>query len=97
MADEGDEDFMAELKREFKATINRNAVELPSLYLEGNFKEIRRIAHDIKGTAGLFELQKGAEIAMRLQKAAEGEDGANTQGLIEELIAYMKAAGIVEA
>jgi HPt (histidine-containing phosphotransfer) domain-containing protein len=97
MGDDIDEEFMNELKREFKATVSRNMVDLRSLHQEHKFEDIARIAHDIKGTAGLFALHKGKEIATELQHQAQKKEGEKTKALIEELATYMKEAGIIEA
>jgi HPt (histidine-containing phosphotransfer) domain-containing protein len=91
-----EEDFMNELKREFKATVAKTMLDFKSLYKEEKFDDIAKIAHDIKGTAGLFELKKGADIAMALQQAAQNKEIEKTKILIEELIAYMKEAGIID-
>ena len=89
-------DFMEELKREFKETIARNILEFHSLYKEEKFADIAKIAHDIKGTAGVFELRKGSEIAAALQQSAQEKEVEKTKSLIEELIAFMKEAGIID-
>jgi len=89
-------DFMEELKREFKETIAKNILEFHSLYKEEKFADIAKIAHDIKGTAGVFELRKGSEIAAALQQAAQDQDRDKTKSLINELIAYMKEKGIID-
>jgi len=96
MGTDEDADFMEELKREFKDTIAKNIVEFHALYKEAKFSDIARIAHDIKGTAAVFELKKGSEIAAELQRSAQDEEVEKTKSLIEELIAYMEASGIVE-
>ena len=90
-------DFMEELRREFKETIAKNILELQALLKEGKFADIAKIAHDIKGTAGVFELKKGSEIAAALQQSAQEKEVEKTKSLIEELIAYMKEAGIVDS
>ena len=91
-----DADFMEELRREFKDSIAKNIVEFQALHKEAKFADIARIAHDIKGTAAVFELKKGSEIAAELQRSAQNKEIEKTKSLIEELIAYMEAAGIVE-
>ena len=88
-------DFMEELKREFKETIAKNILEFQTLFKEEKFADIAKIAHDIKGTAGVFELQKGSEIAAALQQSAQEKEVEKTKSLIEELIAYMKEKGII--
>jgi len=97
MGEDREEDFMNELKREFKTTVSRNMKDMPSLYKEQKFEDIARIAHDIKGTAGLFAMEKGGEIAMRLQRAAEGKESGAVATLIEELISYMREAGMLDS
>ncbi len=95
-ADKEEEDFMVELKREFKTTVRKNMRDLPSLYKEEKFEDIARIAHDLKGTAGLFELEKGVEIAKELQRAAQNKENEKTGKLMEELISYMKEADMID-
>jgi HPt (histidine-containing phosphotransfer) domain-containing protein len=89
-------DFMEELKKGFKETIAKNILEFQALYKEAKFADIARIAHDIKGTAGVFELKKGAEIAAALQQSAQAEDVEKIKSLLEELIAYMKENDIID-
>jgi HPt (histidine-containing phosphotransfer) domain-containing protein len=96
MATNEEADFMKELRREFKETIAKNILQFQSLYKEEKFADIARIAHDIKGTAGVFELKKGSEIAAKLQQSAQDKEVEKTKSLIEELIAYMKETGIVD-
>jgi HPt (histidine-containing phosphotransfer) domain-containing protein len=91
-----DADFMEELKMEFKDTIAKNIVEFHALYNEAKFSDIARIAHDIKGTAAVFELKKGSDIAAELQRSAQDRDAGKTKSLIEELTAFMEESGIVE-
>jgi HPt (histidine-containing phosphotransfer) domain-containing protein len=88
-------DFMEELKKEFKETIAKNILDFQLLFKEEKFADIAKIAHDIKGTAGVFELVKGAEIAAKLQQSAQDKEVEKTKSLIAELIAYMKETGIV--
>jgi HPt (histidine-containing phosphotransfer) domain-containing protein len=88
-------DFMEELKKEFKETIAKNILDFQLLFKEEKFADIAKIAHDIKGTAGVFELVKGSEIAAKLQQSAQDKEVEKTKSLIAELIAYMKETGIV--
>jgi len=89
-------DFMEELRREFKETIAKNILEFQSLFKEAKFADIAKIAHDIKGTAGVFELKKGSEIAAALQQSAQDNEVEMTKSLIEELNAYMREKGIID-
>jgi len=96
MSPNEDDAFMAELKLEFKAALKKNFQEFPSLVAGGKYADIVRIAHDIKGNAGLFELTKGSEIAAKLQQSAQNQEAEATRSLVEELTAYMKEAGMIE-
>lgn len=87
--------FMEELKQEFMESVSRNVVELKRLYAEKNLGEIEKIAHDIKGTSGIFGLDEGTEIARELHAAAKKRELEKTGVLMEKLIAYMKENGIV--
>jgi HPt (histidine-containing phosphotransfer) domain-containing protein len=96
MGPDEDADFMEELKREFKETIAKDIREFQVLYQDNKFADIAQIAHDIKGTAGVFGLTQGSEIAARLQQSAQDKEVEKTKSLLEELIAYMKENGIVD-
>jgi HPt (histidine-containing phosphotransfer) domain-containing protein len=95
MSTDEEADFMEELRMEFKETITKNILELQSLYKEEKFADIAKIAHDIKGTAGVFDLKKGSEIAAKLQQSAQDKEIEKTKSLLEELTAYMKEMGII--
>ncbi len=91
-----DEIFMEELKKEFKETVAGNLSEMASLYQEKNFEEISRIAHDIKGTSGIFGLDEGTEIARQLQYAAQNKETGKVMQLLEQLTDYMRKNEIIE-
>lgn len=96
MSQDEEDDFMAELKLEFKETIKKNLLEFQKLLAENRFDDIARMAHDIKGNAALFELTKGSEIAAKLQQSAQKKEAMETKSLIGELHSYMKEAGIAD-
>jgi HPt (histidine-containing phosphotransfer) domain-containing protein len=89
--------FMKELREKFIQTANENLPRLDSLLLDNNFKEITTIAHDLKGTAGLFGLEEGAVIAKQLQESAQKEDVEETKTWINRLINYMQANEILKS
>jgi HPt (histidine-containing phosphotransfer) domain-containing protein len=91
-----DKIFMEELKLEFMESVAANLAEMAELIKENNFEKIAQIAHDIKGTSGIFELHEGTDIAKELQYAAQDKDGRKTKLLIDQLTAYMKANGIIK-
>lgn len=89
-----DEIFLEDLKQEFMASVSTKLKDMQRLFDEGDYDEIARIAHDIKGTAGVFGLDEGTEIANELQIAAEKGKVEETKNLIEKLIEYMKKNGV---
>ncbi len=86
--------FMEELKNEFFENVKENLKKLPEFYENKNFIEIKKIAHNIKGTAGIFEMVKGSEIGKELQDAADIKDSIRVKTLIDELIKYMVSEGV---
>jgi HPt (histidine-containing phosphotransfer) domain-containing protein len=92
---DSDELFMAELKEEFKESVATYLVQLPALFAEQKFEEIAKIAHDIKGTAGVFGYDGGTEIGKDLQHAAQEKDVDKTRQLLDKLAQYMKANDVV--
>lgn len=90
-----DQIFMDELKLEFMDTVAANLKEMSELYQENNFEEIARIAHDIKGTSGIFGLDEGTEIAKLLQYAAQDKKAEKIKELLEKLTDYMRKNGII--
>ena len=89
-----DEIFMEGLKEEFMEEMVTNLTKMAALLTENKFEEISRIAHDIKGTAGIFEFHEGTEIAKQLQFAAQYEEREKTRKLIDRLKEYMKKNGL---
>ena len=61
---------------------------------EENYAEIARIAHDIKGTAGVFELDEGTEISKKLQYVAQEGKVEETKKLVDKLTDYMRQSGV---
>ncbi len=92
---DSDQIFMDRLKQEFMETVSQNLIDLKRLYEENNLEEIAKIAHDIKGTAGIFGLDEGTEIASELNIAARNKEIKKTKAFIDKLTAYMKEQNIV--
>jgi HPt (histidine-containing phosphotransfer) domain-containing protein len=90
-----EEIFMEELKEEFKESVANHLKDLPALFAEYKFKEIAKIAHDIKGTAGIFGYDEGTDIAKDLHSAALEKDTEKIKGLIDRLTDYMKKNNVV--
>jgi HPt (histidine-containing phosphotransfer) domain-containing protein len=90
-----DDVFMEELKQQFRENVAENLTKLESLLKENKFPDIATIAHDIKGTAGLFGFDEGADIAKKLQLAAQDGDTDQTRTLMGDLTEYMKKVDVL--
>ncbi|MCP4146469.1 MAG: Hpt domain-containing protein [bacterium] len=93
---DSEEEFMEELKQEFIETVKRNVPALFHLLEENKLTEIAGIAHDIKGTAGLFDYEEGTEIAMELNVTAKNGDAEASRTYIQRLNAYFKEQGLLD-
>ena len=89
-----DEIFMEDLKKEFMESVSAKLKDMQRLLGEENYAEIARIAHDIKGTAGVFELDEGTEISKKLRCAAQEGKVEETKKLVDELTNYMRQNGV---
>ncbi len=91
---DSDEMFMEELKNEFLEKTSANLKKMLEFFKNDNFLEIRKIAHDIKGTAGIFDMEKGSDIGKSLQAAADAENRDVVKQLIDEMVLYMRDQGV---
>ena len=89
-----DEIFMEDLKKEFMESVSTKLKDMQRLLGEENYVEIAKIAHDIKGTAGVFELDEGTEISKQLQYAAQAVKVEETKKLVDKLTNYMRQNGV---
>jgi HPt (histidine-containing phosphotransfer) domain-containing protein len=92
---ESDKLFMEELKEEFKAYVSVNMKQMEAFFAENKLDEIAKIAHDIKGMAGIFDLDEGTDIARDLQCAAQDNKVAKTKKLLNQLRQYMEENDII--
>lgn len=89
-----DEIFMEDLKQEFMESVAIKLKDMRLLINEKDYDEIARIAHDIKGTAGVFGLDEGTDIARELQYSAQDRRPRKTLALIDRLTVYMRKNGV---
>ena len=87
--DISDKIFLDKLKTEFERSVKESVSGLQKTGETGSYKDIRRIAHDIKGIAGVFGFDKGAEIASELLRSIDSNDKKDIFRLKEELIDYL--------
>lgn len=90
-----DEMFLEELKKEFTEKCVNNMNTLQELLKVKNFKQISEIAHDIKGTAGLFDYDEASEIADKLVIAARAKNEPEVTKYFNDLNQYMKKNKII--
>lgn len=59
--------FFREMLPEFERNLLNDTGRLKGLYDQGAREELRRLAHNYKGSAGYFELTELADLARRLE------------------------------
>lgn len=77
--------FMAELRREF---LEKTCADLPRMeeaLVAGDLPGVAVIAHDIKGTAGVFGLHEMSDSGRQLQDAAKEGRGEESRRLVDLL------------
>lgn len=87
--------FLEELKQEFYESAAKNMKAMEKLFFEKNFEKLSEIAHDIKGTAGLFGYDEGSKIANRIVTASKNNNKKNVEKSMAELNKYMKKNKII--
>lgn len=87
--DISDKIFLKKLKQEFKDTVENYVSILDEYYNAGNYSGMRRIAHDIKGVAGIFGYDRGSELADELLKLTDTGEKAKILDVNNKLIQYL--------
>jgi len=87
--DISDKIFLENLRSEFKISVKNNVSKLSKIFESGDFSEVRKIAHDIKGVVGVFGFDKGTELAADLQKLSDDNDKIKIDNSLKELINYL--------
>ncbi len=90
-----EEIFMEELKKEFIEKTSDRLKKMLDLYENSDYIAIRKIAHDIKGTAGIFNMGRGSDIGSALQDACDINNIDKIKDLIDEMIVYMRSEGVM--
>jgi len=66
-------------------------VELLTVFIEdGEMKEIRKIAHQLKGSGKSYGFDNITELGNKLSACAKGEDYPGLKDLVENLESYIK-------
>jgi len=77
--------FMAELRREFLEKTRTDLPRMEEAFAAGDLAGVAVIAHDIKGTAGVFGLHEMSDSGRLLQAAAQEGRMEESRQLIEHL------------
>ena len=87
--DISDKIFLKKLKKEFIDTVENNVSILVEYCNTGNYSGMRKIAHDIKGVAGIFGYDRGSELADDLLKLTDTGEKAKILDSKDKLIQYL--------
>jgi|GEM_PF-1141548 len=87
--------FLQELKQEFYDTAARNMQEMEDLFQTRGWPRLAEIAHDIKGTAGLFGYDEGSRLADQVVIAARKRSRKKVRTALERLKKYLKKNKII--
>lgn len=82
--------FLGDLRNEFLDNLCSEIEKMRKCLSEGEFETIEEIAHDIKGTAGLFDFDGMTEVSLELQESAHNKNADVIPGLIDKLEALYK-------
>ncbi len=90
-----EEIFLEELKKEFIEKLKTDVENIRQAVAEKNHATIARIAHDIKGTIGIFGFHEGTGLALNLQLAAEEGVWPRIDASLAALMNYLVEKDIV--
>ena len=89
----GDPDF-GELVEMYVDEMPERLQRLQDIHREGNYAELNRLAHQIKGSAGGYGFDEITPYAARLERAATRDpDMAELEGALHELLAICRRIG----
>jgi len=87
--DISDKIFLEKLKTEFRVSVENYVEKLSEFFGNGDYTGMRKIAHDIKGIAGVFGFDKGSELAAELLKYTDSGDKKKIEDPFLNLIKYL--------
>jgi len=85
-----DKIFLEKLKNEFKESVKGYIKELKRYEADEKYQEMRKIAHDIKGIAGVFGFNRGTELASDFLTFTASGDEVKTKETYSLLITYLE-------
>lgn len=91
-----EEIFLDELKKEFIEKLILDVEVIQSCLDSKSSSTISKIAHDIKGTIGIFGYDEGTELALKLQLVAEDGQWDQIQSTYETFMQYLRVQKLIE-
>lgn len=83
-----DEDY-AELLEMFAETLPKKRQQLQELHAKGDFDELAKFAHQLKGAGGGYGFQGMTDIARELELDCRAEETNRVQTRVETLLDYL--------
>jgi len=90
-----EEIFLDELKEEFIVKLVNDVVSMKEACEKKDNKAIARIAHDIKGTIGIFGYHEGTVLALNLQLVAEEAKWEQIDTSLNKFLEYLRIQEIL--
>ena len=81
----GDEEFLVELLTDLKGMVNDNIEKIKKSLENIDFKEIRELAHSMKGASGNLGLNTMYEVTSNMEQSAKDQDAINIKKHLENL------------
>lgn len=91
-----EEIFLEELKKEFVEKLVKDVEEIRQAFQGKDMATISRIAHDIKGTIGIFGYHDGTFLAQNLQLTAETGNWEKSRQSFESFMDYLRLQEIID-
>ncbi len=80
----------AQLLTKYSLDLTRKVELLTGFIEDGEMKEIRKIAHQLKGSGKSYGFDYITELGNKLSACARGEDYPGMKYLVEDLASYIK-------
>jgi HPt (histidine-containing phosphotransfer) domain-containing protein len=90
-----EEIFLDELKKEFIEKLKQDIDVINESLDAGNPAAIAKIAHDIKGTIGIFGYDEGTDLSLKLQLAAEDGQPVQILSTYHDLLSYLRVQKLI--
>lgn len=83
-----DPDFL-ELLEMFHESLQERRIEMASAFQNGNFEQLKTLAHQLKGAGGGYGFSGLTPIASRLEQACKNHDLVAMPELVSAVLAYI--------